>query len=260
MLLFALIVGTVAPAAAQHTDGGTMRFVSLRSSARLLPPDSHNTEDPADSLYRAARRAMADENYRRAARLFLTIVEQYPQSDYAGDALYWRAYSLYQLGNRGDLRDALTSLDEQARDYPRADTRDDARALRTRIEAQLARNGDAAAAESLANKANQLGEDRAACPRDDDDSRIYALQALLQMDAESALPILRQVLAKRGACSERLRKQAVFIVSQKSGDEATSLLLDVAANDPSMEVRGDAIQWLGQSHSARAAAALDSIA
>ena len=257
-LLFALTVAGAAPAAAQHASAAPLRFVSIRTAARLMPPESSNREDPADSLYRLARRAMSDENYRRAAQLFLQIVERYPQSDYAGDALYWRAYSLYQLGGRRDFRDAIAALEEQARDYPRAGTRDDARTLRTRIEAQQARNGDVDAAESLTRKATQLGGETG-CPSDDDDPRIYALQALLQMDAESALPILRQVLAKRGSCSEKLRKQAVFIVSQKSGDEATSLLLDVAANDPSTEVRGDAIQWLGQSHSSRAAAALDSI-
>lgn len=258
MLLLAVVLGVAPRASAQRATGGILRFTSLARLSRIVPPAPHNIEDPADSLYRLARRAMADESYRRASQLFLQIVEQYPQSDYAGDALYWRAYSLFQLGGRRDLSDAVASLEEQARDYPRASTLDDARTLRTRIEAQQARNGDVGAAESLTRKANQLGDDKA-CPSDDDDPRIYALQALMQMDAESALPILRQVLAKRGTCSEKLRKQAVFIVSQKPGDEATSLLLDVASNDPSREVRGDAIQWLGQSHSSRAAAALDSI-
>jgi HEAT repeat protein len=227
-------------------------------SWRLVPPPARNSEDPADSLYRLARRSMADENYARAARLFLQIVEQYPQSDYAGDALYWRAYSLYQLGGRRDLSDAIASLDEQANDYPRSSTREDARALRVRIESLQAQRGNADAAESLYKRAAPRSDERG-CPSDDDDPRIYALQALMQMDAERALPILRQVLEKRDGCSEKLRRQAVFILSQKPGDEATSLLLDVARSDPSREVRGDAIQWLGQSHSPRAAAALDSI-
>src|SRR5690242_2728077 len=118
-----------------------MRVVPV--SFRLVPPPSSHLEDPADSLYRLARRAMADEEYDRAARVFLQLVERYPQSDYAGDALYYRAYSLFQLGGRRDLHDAIASLDEQARDYPKASTRDDARTLRTRIEAAQARRGDA---------------------------------------------------------------------------------------------------------------------
>ena len=230
-----------------------------RRDERLVPRAPWNAQDPADSLYRLARRAMADENYRRAARIFAELVDQYPRSDYAGDALYYRAYCLYQLGGQRELREAVDAIERQRRDYADASTREDAKTLRTRIESMQARRGDADAAQKVAEKASELGKERG-CPNDDDDMRIAALQGLMQMDAESALPILRQVLAKRGSCSESLRKHAVFIVSQKRGDEATTLLLEVARTDPSPEVRGEAIQWLGQSHSARAVSALDSIA
>ena len=226
---------------------------------RLIPRAPWNAQDPADSLYRLARRAMADENYRRAAQLFADLVSRYPESDYAGDALYYRAYSLFQLGSQRDLRDAIADIERQARDYSDASTREDAKTLRTRIETLQARRGNADAAQKVAEKASALGRERG-CPSDDDDMRLAALQGLMQMDAEQALPILRQVLEKRGSCTESLRKHAVFIVSQKRGDEATTLLLDVARADPSEEVRGEAIQWLGQVHSPRAVAALDSIA
>lgn len=257
ILLIALLAGGTTRGGAQDAQSRGTRVTP--ASFRLVPPPSRYTEDPADSLYRLARRAMADADYGLAARLFLQLVNDYGQSDYAGDALYYRAYSLYQLGGRRELRDALTALDAQERDYPRASTREDARALRTRIQAVQARNGNAGAAESLYRKAAPPSDEHG-CPSEDDDERLFALQGLMQMDAESALPILRQVLAKRGACSESLRKHAVFIVSQKPGDEATSLLLDVARTDPSSEVRAEAIQWLGQSHSSRAVVALDSIA
>jgi HEAT repeat protein len=226
---------------------------------RLIPRAPWSAQDPADSLYRLARRAMADENYRRAAQLFGDLVGRYPESDYAGDALYYRAYSLFQLGSPRDLRDAIAALERQTADYSDASTREDAKTLRTRIESLQARHGNAEAAQKVAAKATQLGSEKG-CPNDDDDMRLAALQGLMQMDAEQALPILKQVLEKRGSCSESLRKHAVFIVSQKRGDEATSLLLDVARADPSEDVRAEAIQWLGQVHSPRAVAALDSIA
>ena len=233
--------------------------LAARRGARLVPPAPWSTRDPADSLYRLARRAMADENYSRAAETFAQLVDRFPRSDYAGDALYYRAYCLFQLGGQRDLRDALDAIDIQARDYADAPTRDEAKTLRTRIESLQARRGNRDAAKQLQEKANQLGEEHG-CPSDDDDMRIAALQGLMQMDAESALPILRQVLAKRGSCSESLRKHAVFIVSQKRSDEATDLLLQVARSDPSSDVRAEAIQWLGQSRSSRAVTALDSIA
>lgn len=254
--LVALALAGASPAAAQQIQA--MRVAPV-SAMRLVPPPGRNAEDPADSLYRLGRRAMADENYRQAARFFRQLVDRYPQSDYAGDALYYRAYSLFQLGGRRDLDDAIAAIEEQARDYPRATTREDARTLRTRIESLQARRGDAEAAQRVTEKASQLGDERG-CPSEDDDVRLAALQGLMQMDAESALPILKQVLAKRGKCSERLRKQAVFIVSQKHGDEATAILLETARTDPSSEVRAEAIQWLSQAQSPRAVAALDSIA
>ena len=237
----------------------SLRVDRASRGERVIPRAPWSVQDPADSLYRLGRRAMADENYRRAAQLFGQLVDRYPDSDYAGDALYYRAYSLYQLGTQRDLRDAIDAIERQAKDYSEASTRDDAKTLRTRIESMQARRGDAGAAQRIADKATQLGDEHG-CPNEDQDDRVVALQALMQMDAESALPILRQVLAKRGSCTVNLRKNAVFIVSQKHGDEAASLLLDVARSDPSDEVRADAIQWLGQAHSARAATALDSIA
>ena len=225
---------------------------------RRLPPRSWNAQDPADSLWRAARRALSDEDYRHAADLFGRIVERYPESDYAGDALYWRAWALYHVGRPRDLEDAIGAIEQQSQEYPKANTHADARELRARILAAQARSGDSRAAQQTAVMAEQLQHEKG-CPSEDDDMRIAALQGLMQMDGESALPILRQVLARRGACTERLRKQAVFIVSQQQSDDATTLLLDVARNDPSRDVRADAIQWLGQSRSSRAQAALDSI-
>jgi len=254
-----LVLASASIGAAAGAQSANTQLSHRFAAARLIPPAAYRAEDPADSLYRLARRAMADEDYRRAAQLFGQLVDKYPRSDYAGDALYYRAYSLFQSGRSRDLDDAVAALDQQRRDYPGANTRDDAQTLKTRIEAEQAKRGNGRAAQRLEEKAKQLG-DESGCPSEDDDMRLAALQGLMQMESESALPILKQVLAKRGACSESLRKHAVFIVSQKHGDDAASLLLDVAQTDPSRDVRAEAIQWLGQSHSNRAAAALDSIA
>src|SRR5205814_1751239 len=183
----------------------------------------------------------------------------YPKSVHARDALYWRAWALYKLGfernARTDLDASLTALVEQARLYgATADGRD----LRVRVQTALAKLGDSDAAAKVSREAQGLEKSKG-CPSDDDDVRIVALEGLMQMNAESALPILKQVLAKRGDCTEELRKKAVFIISQKRSSEATSLLLEAARSDPSAEVRGEAIQWLGQTRSPEAVASLDSV-
>ncbi|MFL5468948.1 MAG: HEAT repeat domain-containing protein, partial [Gemmatimonadaceae bacterium] len=86
------------------------------------------------------------------------------------------------------------------------------------------------------------------CPSEDDDNddRIAALNALLQMDAERAMPILQKVLARRDACSAGLRRKAVFLVSQQRTAETANILMDVARNDPDQEVREQAVFWLSQ--------------
>ena len=99
------------------------------------------------------------------------------------------------------------------------------------------------------------------CPDEDDedDERIAALNALLQMDSDRALPILEKVLARRDACSVGLRRKAVFLVSQKGNAKAADILLNAAKTDPDKEVRGQALFWLGQTHDERAVDMLEDV-
>lgn len=92
-----------------------------------------------------------------------------------------------------------------------------------------------------------------------DDERIEALNALMQMNAEQAMPILKRVLARRDKCSEILRRKAVFLVSQRRSDEAANILVDVARNDPDSHTRGEAVFWLSQTNSAIAVDVLEQI-
>ncbi len=96
--------------------------------------------------------------------------------------------------------------------------------------------------------------DNRGCPNQDEDGdeRIAALNALLQMDATRAMPILKKVLARRDACSENLRSKAVFLVSQKNTPETADILLSTAKNDPNGEVRQAAVFWLSQVRDERA--------
>ena len=170
-----------------------------------LPPEPWVLDDPADSLYRTARDALNRNDYSRAAELFRRIREQYPKSTYTPDAFYWEAFALYRKGGTDDLRTALNALEAQSQRYPKAATRGDAGPLATRIRGELAKRGDsnaAATVESEAQAATQGTQGSSgSCTDDEDDTRVAALNALLQMDAERAMPILRKVLARRDSCS-----------------------------------------------------------
>lgn len=243
-------VAAAAPRAADHAIATTA-------------PAPWVADDPADSLYKAAREALNRSDYRRAATLFDQITSRYPKSAYAGDAYYYRAFALYRAGGETNLRLASRALDEQHTRFPKAKTVDDANELRVRIRGELARRGDASSAEEVTSQASAAS----ACPkgsgeRDDDESDIKtaALNALLQMDSESALPIIKQVLQKRDACSAAMRKKAVFLLSQKRSSETEATLIDVVKNDPSRDVREAAVFWLGQVQTDKAASMLEDIA
>ncbi|MFL5541908.1 MAG: HEAT repeat domain-containing protein [Longimicrobiaceae bacterium] len=220
------------------------------------PPPPAFPQDPADALYRQGREALNDEDWLTAARRFQQIRQSYPRSRYTPDALYWEAFARYRTGRSDQLRMALGGLDTQRSRYPGASTRRDADQLAARIQGELARQGDAGAAETVAVDAARAAQ--AQCGRrGDDDERMAALNALLQVDADQAMPLLRRVLARRDACSEELRSKAVFLVAQKAGADAENALLEVIRTDPSAEVRGQAVFWLGQTGTERA---LDAIA
>ncbi|HEX7050760.1 MAG TPA: HEAT repeat domain-containing protein [Longimicrobiales bacterium] len=228
----------------------------LTQAPARLPAAAWAPQDPADSLYRAAREALNGGDYARAAELFHRLVEQFPQSVYAPDALYWEAFARSRRGGEDELRKALEALDRQRTAYPDAPSRADADVLATRIRGELARQGDAEAAATVTKAATTPA---AACTDADQDVRAAALNALLQMDADRALPILRQVLDRRDACSTPLRKKAVFLVAQKVTPETEDLLLDIAREDPSIEVRKQAVFWLSEVSTERAVAALEQI-
>ena len=178
------------------------------------------------------------------------------------EAMYYEAFALYRAGDLTQARGALNTLRDR---YPQASARGDANALRARICGELARQGDSECAEEVtrvsAGAAARTGNGRSTgrastseCPDgdDEDDTRIAALNALLQMDADRAMPILTNVLARRDRCSERLRRKAVFLVAQKQSAESANILLAASKNDPDAEVREQAVFWLSQVRDPRA--------
>ena len=260
-IIAAAVGGAVAPAVA---------------SAAPIPQATTVASDSAEALYRRARAALSEGEYDRAAELFAKMRASYPKSAYAGDTYYWEAFVLSRDGSNARLRRAVSLLDAQAKEYPSAVTvtSGDARTLATRLKGVLARGGDADAAADVVERASRVERDAARAERDagraardavrasaggrrssdtppgckdeEDDDRIEALNALMQMNAEQAMPILKKVLERRDQCSELLRRKAVFLISQKRTAESADILLKTAKSDPDAETRGQAVFWLSQ--------------
>jgi len=252
------------------------------------PPAAWQSQDPADSLYRRARQDLNRNDYAGAADLFREIRRRYPRSDHAPDAYYWEAYARYRIGGAAALREARALLAQQREAHPRASTRreGDAESLETRVLSELARLGDEDAAGRLAVITERsartpptpprprtpptpprpptpptpgVGRSQAERCAGDDDVQTMAINAVLNMDAQRALPILERVLARRDAESLCLRRRAVFIISQHRHDRVERILLDAARNDPDLEVRSQAVFWLSQVNTPGAVAALQQI-
>ncbi len=246
--------------------------------SRRVPPAPVDAQDPADSLYRAGRQALNRSNYGEAATLFEQIRTRHPRSSYTPDAWYWEAWARYRRGSGNDLSTAVRLLDQQAQRHPDAATRGDASELLTRVLGELGRQGDAEASRRVSAMAREatvrppapprpprtprpprVRSNQDACRDEGDGVQSAALNAVLQMDADRAVPLLKRVLERKDPESACLRRRAVFMLSQHETAETSGLLVQLAKTDPDSEVRSQAVFWLSQVSGLEAVAALRDI-
>jgi hypothetical protein len=110
------------------------------------------------------------------------------------------------------------------------------------------------------NRSGRRSSASSDCADDDDDVKAIALNALMQMDAERAMPLLKKVMASREKCAEVLRKKAVILIAQKNTAESADMLVDAARNDPDTDVRKEAVFWLSRVNGEKAADFLRDVA
>ena len=140
-----VVAAVFAPAPAAVTPNANGSFASADAAMMFrntMPPEAWAPQDAADSLYKAARDALSKGDNSRAADLFNQIVRKYPSSTYAGESLYYYAFSLYRVGGSDKLRTARQALADLTVKYPAVAKRGDATTLRTRVCGELARQGD----------------------------------------------------------------------------------------------------------------------
>lgn len=277
-----------APVLAISTEGLQAAAAALEALPAVITLDDVDDlddlgqQEPSDSLYRAGRSALSNSQYQRAVDLFRQFRSRSPRSQNFGNSYYWEAFALYRIGSDDALRESRTALRTLADKYPQATTRRDGEVLMRRVQGELARRGDSEAAASIEEDVNDIAPrtpnapespkpprnprpprsprpGRSASCDDEDDIRIAALNAVLQMDAERAVPLLKTVLARRDEGSACLRRKAVFLVSQKRSPETAAILLNAVRSDPDREVREQAVFWLSQVPGEETVIALDSV-
>jgi len=254
-----------------------LTLLTLLMAGLLIAPAAAQLDVTVEDMYYDARAQLREGDYMAAADGFGEVAENHRDHDLAPKALYWRAFALSRDGERRNLIEAKNTLELLYDRYRAEARRGDSAELAIEIRGQLAALGDADAAREIAELAEAI-RGRDASPRDrefeeqeratvEDDrmreeTRLAALNALLQMSPDRATPILRKILVEKpDEYSPEFRARAVFLISQNgSGDETLDTLMHVIRNDEDQEVRAQGVFWLSQAGDPRAVDILEGIA
>jgi HEAT repeat protein len=209
----------------------------LAASALTLPARADvlvtvSSERRSDA-YREGQRALDNQAWDDASRIFGKIASG--SGDEVDAALYWKAYADWK---RKQKKDAVEGLRKLLSSYPKSAWADDAKALELEI-----RDGQPA---------------KDASPSDDEELKLYALDGLMQIEPEKAVPILERLLA--GNSSPRIKERALFVLSQSDSPRAREILLRVAKTGQPPELRREAVKTLGISGEKEDLRALEELA
>jgi HEAT repeat protein len=208
-------------------------MVALALVLAFAPASAREKEPPHSEAYREGQRALDDQNWSEASRVFGKIAAA--RGDETDAALYWKAYADQK---RGAKKESLEGLRQLQTSYPQSAWVDDAKALEMEV-----RDGKTA---------------RTAAGSEDEELKLYAVDALMQMEPAKAVPILEQLLA--GNASLRLKKKALFVLSQSDSSRAREILVRTAKTGQPVELRVEAVRTLGIAGDPADIAALATIA
>lgn len=178
------------------------------------------TDKASNALYWQGQTALKQSDWNTALQRFVELEKLLRKNEpkSVDSALYWEAYTLTQAKRTAEAKSTIERL---RREFP---------------DSRWTRDADAL-----------LAQMRPATKLDpgvvDDDLADVALQGLMSAPPERALPLLKKVLA--GERSIKLKKRALFVLSQLDTDEAINVVLDTAKNAREPELRREAVRMLG---------------
>lgn len=177
----------------------------------------------ADDLYAAGKKAVYDSNWQQALSSFSQIIKL--GGARVDEALYWQAYSQNKLGERSE---ALTSIAQLKREYPRSSWLNDAGALQLEIQQATGHSP---------NPENQP----------DCELKLLALNSLMNTEPDRAVPILEKFLnsSGSGACGGNLMDKALFVLAQSNSQQGQNLMMQIATGKLHPELQMRAIHYIG---------------
>jgi HEAT repeat protein len=216
--------------------GFALLLASVAAAPALAGPRYATSDSGSASrseAYRSGQHALDREDWDDASVIFGKIANGAgPETD---AALYWKAYADWKQKKK---KESLEGLQRLRSSYPKSAWADDAEALEHEI-----RGGGPSASASSA---------------DDEELKLYALDGLMQMDPEKAVPALEKILA--GNYSARIKQRALFVLSQSASPRAREILVRTAKMGQPVELRREAVKTLGISGTPEDMTALASIA
>lgn len=206
--------------AGQRGDAEAARDAERRArdEQRAADAESKAARAREQRAYDRARRAIDEGQWTAALDRLQEVVTA--AGARADAALYWKAYALDRLGRRAD---ALTSIAELGKAYPKSRWLGDARALEVQVR-------------------QRVGQPVALDAAGDEELKLLALNALQFSSPDQALPMLDQLL--KSAQSIRLRERALFVLAQSGSPEARKVIAGVARQG-NPDLQRKAIDYLG---------------
>jgi len=198
-------------------------------------------DDPQEQMMRG-QLALDRDEYRKAASAFNRAAAQSKATAREAEALYWYAFALHRAGAKNDLRKAAEALVELQDLEMNSALYAEALDLAVRVKSDLARQGDAKAAQELAEMVAK---------QEDLKLKLTALRGMVNVNPEKAYVALERIVRDREPGSAELRSQAVYLLAQLHVEGTEDLLVDLARNDPDPEVRHQAVVALSQIGSAK---------
>ena len=240
------------------------RAIDLFRVFRDQFPDNQYT---GDSYYYQAYALYRQQALREALRMIDTQLAIHPLSSTADEARDLELRIRNRLAERGDavsaelaLRQASGVLARSALARGEVGTlATEAALVQSALLSSVALRRVEVALDAAGYGGRALAQDRGQEGCEEEDVQHAALQALMQMDTNRAIPLLEKVLQRRDECSIPLRKQAIFVLSQHDPAAAEPIMIDIVRNDPEPEVQEAAVFWLSQVGSESAFTALADI-
>jgi hypothetical protein len=189
--------------------------------------DMAPADKAANQLYWQGQAALKKSDWSTALKRFTELerVLREKEARSADAALYWEAYTLAQARRTAE---AKAVLDKLHREFPDSRWSKDADALVQQMSPSSPKGGAA----------------------DDEDLAELALEGLMSAPPERALPLLKKVM--QGNRSIKLKKRALFVLSQLDDSAGLDLVVDTAKATTDPELREEAIRILGISGEDRA--------